>query len=237
MLTTEVAKIVRYSQATLKATGLTIFLTSLGAGLSAFILLPSPILILLVLNLAAAELSPLLLLFNLLTLALAVRFCRKVIPVALASVCVAAYPIYQISAVRLETNRPSAWTTPSPTAFSVLSRCVHSISPRLVQSRRLPQNILFYPPQQPGNRECGGRHLWRRLAARGAADDTAQFDSYLALRGFAVFAIDYRHAPEFRFPRRYKTCKPHCDSCQRTRQTITSIRLVSSCVADQPARN
>ena len=32
MLTTEVAKIVRYSQATLKATGLTIFLTLLGAG-------------------------------------------------------------------------------------------------------------------------------------------------------------------------------------------------------------
>ena len=35
---------------------------------------------------------------------------------------------------------------------------------------------------------------------RGAPGDCRQFDSYLAHKGYAVFAIDYRHAPAFRFP-------------------------------------
>src|SRR2546425_2813036 len=35
---------------------------------------------------------------------------------------------------------------------------------------------------------------------RGAPGDNSAFDSYLATHGFVVFAIDYRHAPRWRWP-------------------------------------
>jgi acetyl esterase/lipase len=35
---------------------------------------------------------------------------------------------------------------------------------------------------------------------RGAPGDDARFATYLATRGFVVFAIDYRHAPQWRWP-------------------------------------
>jgi len=56
-----------------------------------------------------------------------------------------------------------------------------------------------YQPPQPGKYPTiiaiyGG--AWQR----GKPKDYARFSSYMAARGYTVFAIDYRHSPKYRFP-------------------------------------
>jgi acetyl esterase/lipase len=64
----------------------------------------------------------------------------------------------------------------------------------------LPLNILYYRPITPGTHPIlidiyGG--AWQR----GAPASDRNFNSYMAFHGgYAVFAIDYRHAPEFKYP-------------------------------------
>ncbi|MEO7363821.1 MAG: alpha/beta hydrolase, partial [Gemmatimonadaceae bacterium] len=42
---------------------------------------------------------------------------------------------------------------------------------------------------------------------RGTAEDFAEFARFFAARGYVVFAIDYRHAPQFRFPQQLADVK------------------------------
>ena len=42
---------------------------------------------------------------------------------------------------------------------------------------------------------------------RGTAEDFPNFARFLAARGYVVFAIDYRHAPQFTFPQQYADVK------------------------------
>jgi len=62
---------------------------------------------------------------------------------------------------------------------------------------QLSMNV--YQPPQPGKYPTiiaiyGG--AWQR----GKPKDYARFSSYMAARGYTIFAIDYRHAPQYRFP-------------------------------------
>jgi acetyl esterase/lipase len=62
-----------------------------------------------------------------------------------------------------------------------------------------PLTITVYQPVQSGRFPCivqiyGGS--WQR----GTPDDDPQFARYFASRGYVVFAIDYRHAPGWRWP-------------------------------------
>src|SRR5262245_1106359 len=62
-----------------------------------------------------------------------------------------------------------------------------------------PLTITVYRPNESGRFPCivqiyGGS--WQR----GNPDDDPEFARYFASRGYVVFAIDYRHAPTWRFP-------------------------------------
>jgi acetyl esterase/lipase len=68
-----------------------------------------------------------------------------------------------------------------------------------VLAQKLPMNILFYPGHGLGTRPVlvdiyGG--AWQHGSP--SVDDP--FDRHMAGIGYAVFAIDYRHAPAFHFP-------------------------------------
>jgi acetyl esterase/lipase len=68
-----------------------------------------------------------------------------------------------------------------------------------IEPETLPLNIRYYAPAgdapHPGLIDIYGG-AWQR----GAPGDSRQFDTYMAHKGYAVFAIDYRHAPAYRFP-------------------------------------
>lgn len=70
---------------------------------------------------------------------------------------------------------------------------------RFAASDGVPLTLDIYRPTAPGTYPAileiyGGG--WQR----GAPADNATFDSYLATHGYIVFAIDYRHAPQWRWP-------------------------------------
>ena len=63
----------------------------------------------------------------------------------------------------------------------------------------VPLTLDIYRPTSPGSHPAiveiyGGG--WQR----GAPADNVAFDSYLATHGYVVFAIDYRHSPQWRWP-------------------------------------
>jgi acetyl esterase/lipase len=84
-----------------------------------------------------------------------------------------------------------------------------------VGDARVTRHIPFATPQgikltldvyrPPDPKPEGGPHpvivqIYGGAWQRGAPGDDARFATYLAARGFAVFAIDYRHAPQWRWP-------------------------------------
>ena len=68
-----------------------------------------------------------------------------------------------------------------------------------MEPETLPLNIRYYRPKGAGPHP-GLIDIYGGAWQRGAPEDSRQFDSYLAYKGYAVFAIEYRHAPNFRFP-------------------------------------
>lgn len=65
---------------------------------------------------------------------------------------------------------------------------------------------IYHPPRAPS--EAGADSAMRPVLVqiyggawqRGAPTNNSEFAEYMAGQGFVVFAIDYRHAPKFRFP-------------------------------------
>jgi acetyl esterase/lipase len=77
--------------------------------------------------------------------------------------------------------------------------------PRVVRGARfavndgVPLTLDVYRPTSPGTYP-GIVEVYGGGWQRGAPADNAAFDSYLATHGYVVFAIDYRHAPQWRWP-------------------------------------
>ncbi len=68
-----------------------------------------------------------------------------------------------------------------------------------VNSRAVPLKMEIYQPPKVGKYPAiiaiyGG--AWER----GTPDENIEFNQYMAARGYVIFAIDYHHAPEYRFP-------------------------------------
>jgi len=179
----------------------TIFLVAPLAALSACILVPAPNLVLLPLTIAAPELSPCLLVFNLLAVAAAIRFYRPAIPFVIASLALSSWPLVQLQNIHILASNPAATQVyGTGNVTSLLLDCFRGGGADSIQPQRLPLHILYYPPKGGGATPAALIDIYGGAWQKGSPADMHRFDSHMALRGVAVFAIDYRHAPAFHFP-------------------------------------
>ena len=199
----------------------------LGLFLSLWIIVPAPTFALLPFGVCAPELSPWLIVVNAIALILAIVFNRGwwsnlIIVGSLVAIVISLLPLVQFSAVNrsfeaemervLGTNymgsisqKAKAQMRPQPLAIADVFRGIS------ISNIRIDRNIVFaspdgvdlklntYQPLTPGKYPTliviyGG--AWRT----GSPDGYEQFSSYMAARGYTVIAIDYRHAPQYKFP-------------------------------------
>ena len=195
---------------------------------SLWIFIPGPTYLLLHLSVGAPEISPLLVVLSLLALGLAVPAARRTaasrIAVAMAfiALCISAVPLLGTLTARprfdravtaalgvrpLERVAPSvvAAMRPSPVSLRdvvfgiptggvTVTKGIPVASPDGV-----PLTITVYQPLAQGSYPLlvqiyGG--AWQR----GTPASFANFARWLASRGYVVFAIDYRHAPDAHWP-------------------------------------
>jgi acetyl esterase/lipase len=163
-------------------TWIAIAVSAVSVFLSLCILVPAPAVRLMPFTVAAPELAHWILLIDLLSLILAVAFYRPAILFAAASLGIAAWPVV------------SAWRMGAPP--TAIYRIIRTGA---IQPEILPLNILYYRPPGVGPHpvliEIYGGAWQRGVPAR---DEV--LNRYLSARGYAVFAIEYRHAPAFTFP-------------------------------------
>ncbi|MEO0378294.1 MAG: alpha/beta hydrolase, partial [Cyanobacteria bacterium P01_A01_bin.17] len=67
------------------------------------------------------------------------------------------------------------------------------------QPEGVPLSMEIYQPPQPG-RYPGIVAIYGGAWRRGDPTANRQFNRYIAAQGYVVWAIDYRHAPQHRFP-------------------------------------
>lgn len=146
---------------------------------------------LLPLTVAAPELSPWLAALNLAASLVAIRRHRRTALFFLALALLSAWPLAQVPQV----ERRMAAQLPAARAPRLAVRIP---TPRMVPDS-LPLGMLYYRPQAAGARPAI-IDLYAGAWQSGSPADDARLDCYLASKGYAVFAIDYRHAPAFRFP-------------------------------------
>jgi acetyl esterase/lipase len=163
------------------------------SGLCIWIVVPPPNGIAIVATVVAIELSPFLALLNAALLAVALRssgrFRFATATLAALTVVVCALPL----AAMVRSGIRPEWPASSFRTRTVLE---FSIPVTLGNERTA---ILAYAPKG------GSKHpivftIYGGAWQRGAPTKDAPLDRALARAGYAVFALDYRHAPEYRFP-------------------------------------
>lgn len=185
--------------------------------LSLWIVLPGPNLFLLPLAVGAPEISPLLLLSGVLALAIALwqfrRPPRLLIVMLIAALTLSSLPLLQLpgAIAQAEASMTAAFPTASdaatyrPFSASIFFRGFPSGEVRVqtgisfASPAGTPLFLDLYQPPFPGKYPAvvtiyGGS--W----AAGSPAESAELSRFLAERGYVVAAIDYRHAPEYRFP-------------------------------------
>jgi len=172
-------------------------LLSLSMALSVWTILPAPTRTLLPLGVGIPELAPWLVVLNLIVLAIAGKFARPAAVLVLVPLALSFWPLLRVAGAlsSLETQGLGLHTS-APTVILDMfrPRAAENIEPE-----QLPMGMLLYRPRERGPRPVlvdlyGGG--WQR----GAPGDDRNFHVHMASRGYVVFAIDYRHAPEFRYP-------------------------------------
>jgi acetyl esterase/lipase len=197
------------------------------AFLTLWIVVPAPTRALLPLAVGAPELSPWLLLAGLVLCALTWVVGRGRATARVAFACsaiatlLALIPVVQVpfvvrrfddrmqSAIAVAGLRPSpALGAPPRSAPVVLSDLLFGINPgpaRVIRAlpfaapEGVPLTLDVYRPVQAG-RYPSVVQVYGGAWQRGAPGDDAPFATYLASRGYVVFAIDYRHAPRWQWP-------------------------------------
>lgn len=165
--------------------------------LSLWIVIPAPTMTLLPLGVGAPEISPLLLVGALLTAVLAwkVRGQTQYISLALAVIAsgLFIFPIAQ-------------YPGGVPLSLQTLALGVETGEPRIARGIRfaeaggVPLTVDIYRPASDTTSAPIVVQIYGGAWQRGAPGDDAVFASHLASRGYVVFAIDYRHAPAWKWP-------------------------------------
>jgi acetyl esterase/lipase len=207
---------------------LAILLSFTGLFLSAWIFLPAPTMILLVLGVGAPEVSPWLLLLNITALLLAwfILYRPKIKLIAciasLMGILICGWVLVNIQPTQAQMARAMEQglgkdylekipvnaklqmrSTPFTFADSfqgiALGQIRHLKDITFTTSANIPLKMEIYQPPQKG--------IYPALVViYGGAWRTGNpglnpdFSKYMAARGYTVFAIDYRHTPKYRFP-------------------------------------
>ncbi len=199
----------------------------IGSFLSLWIVLPAPTLFLLPLGVGVPELSPWLVGVNAITIILLLRIhqgliSRLFLVSSIIALMLSLLPLAQLSSTnqKFSVAMQSALGTdysnqipqerridlrPSPFVFLDVLRGIPASDVRSTTNIRfanpegVPLTLNLYQPPQRGKYPTivmiyGG--AWQR----GTPDSNESFSRYMAARGYVVVAIDYRHAPQFKFP-------------------------------------
>jgi acetyl esterase/lipase len=158
---------------------LVIFFVIVAAFFAVCMLVPAPNYALLPLTVATPELAQWVLVFDVAALVMAIASCRSCVPVFAIAGCISLWPVMA-----------------SHLSVTEMYRIVRT--PETV-AERLPLNILLYRAAGAGLHPVlveiyGG--AWQR----GTPARDREFNRYMAARGYAVFAIEYRHAPQYVYP-------------------------------------
>lgn len=206
---------------------LLLLLSGLGVFLSAWIIIPAPTFSLLPLSVGAPEVSPWLVGLNAIAILLALtgkmgRLRRIALALSVAGLIVSLLPLSQLPA----TNRRADTAMVQSLGADYLAKIPQPVQAQMrsqpfvladvfrgIPSRKVrytsgipfaaPNGVsltldIYQPPQvgtYPGIVVIYGG-AWQR----GSSSDNADFNRYMAARGYVVWAITYRHAPRYRFP-------------------------------------
>jgi acetyl esterase/lipase len=182
---------------------------------TAWILLPAPNAVLLPLGVGAPELSPLLFGVAIVLCIVSAVYARPLhvarlaLVLSLVAACLSALPLIQLPGTlkRFQKTMGDALGSRTVTPISVVNlfRPPRMANARVVRGVQFaapggaPLSLDIYKPPASGRypilvQVYGG--AWQR----GAPGDNEWFARYFASRGFVVIAVDYRHAPAWKWP-------------------------------------
>jgi len=200
--------------------GLAMVLAGIGLFLSAWIVLPPPNFFLLRLAVGAPEISPVLMIINAIALLILLATYSTSPLKSIALVCatigliLSSLPLIQIpntvqqanlALEQIGVNPSGSRLRPQPFVLldvfrgiaKPVTRPVETI--QFAQPNATPLNLNLYRPLNVGKYPAivvihGGG--WQN----GSPNDNAEFSQYMAAQGYSVVSIDYRLAPQHRFP-------------------------------------
>ncbi|MBW4679820.1 MAG: alpha/beta hydrolase [Microcoleus vaginatus WJT46-NPBG5] len=207
---------------------LALLLSAIGLFLSAWIVVPAPTLLLLPLGVGTPEISPWLLGLNLLAVSVSwvgirsSRLHRLALGTSLIALLLSILPLAQVPATEQRMNAAmqdalgenylsqipnEAQIRMRPQPFSLADTFTgihppqvrHTPNIQFAAPDGVPLKMDLYQPPQVGKYPAlvviyGG--AWQQ----GNPKLYASLSRYMATQGYSVFAIDYRHAPRYRFP-------------------------------------
>ena len=213
---------------------LPLVLSILGLFLSLWIVVSAPTFSLLPLGVCAPELSPWLLVMNAIALVLAIVVNKGwlsnfMVVCSVIGLSLSLLPLLQLPATNQRFEQEMARALGKDYLNNIPQDLQSQMRPRPfaiadvfrgipAQEVRIDRGIVFaspdgvdlklntYRPLQKGKYPAliviyGG--AWRS----GTPDGYEKFSCYMAARGYSVIAIDYRHAPEYKFPQQFEDVK------------------------------
>jgi acetyl esterase/lipase len=201
--------------------GLAMVLAGIGLFLSAWIILPPPNFFLLRLAVGAPEISPILILINAIALLILLATYSpsplKSIALVFATIglVLSSLPLIQLphtvqqanvssEQIGIKNPLPSRWRSQPFMLLDVFRGIPTPITRRIetiqfAKPNGVPLSLNLYRPSQVGKYPAivmihGGG--WQN----GSPNNNAEFSQYMAAQGYSVVSIDYRFAPQHRFP-------------------------------------